>query len=427
MDRCPRRRTTTACASAARSGRRRVREWADAARFDRARADRCRRRPRREVGQHAGANRCHLHRRRRGDRGDELASECRFPSDQATVGDFEADRVAGGEPAPGARPRSVATSRPQAVLPNDDAPRFDLPDPAPWGRLATSSSTRAPRSSTISSAPHGPSSAGRGSSTVRATTRPSIASATSAALASSSAVRWARSGSTTTPITGPGPALWSAPARGRRQCRRSVEAPQVVQLRVGRRTWSSSGASRPRHRSRLTPTAPWADPGGARLLTPRARAELAAPTPRMRDAGTRARPSGSTLAGSHNRSAHDSTAGRRSSAWSHPSSCSHRTWSVVAVEREVAHAGHERQVEQLGELGTDLAGVGVERVAGRRGPGRTPLPVRDRSRECRCRRERVAACERHVGDEHPVDLDVAFPSLCDRPRQRAFGRRRVRG
>ena len=67
-------------------------------------------------------------------------------------------------------------------------------------------------------------------------------------------------------------------------------------------------------------------------------------------------------------------------------------------------AGREREVEQLGELGADLAGVGVDRVA----PDEHEVEravVADRRRERACRRERVGARERRVGDEHAVDLD----------------------
>ena len=82
------------------------------------------------------------------------------------------------------------------------------------------------------------------------------------------------------------------------------------------------------------------------------------------------------------------------------------------------------KVEQLGQLGPDLAGVGVERVAAHEDQVERPFAI-DRGLERGGGCERVAAGERRVGDEHAVDLDVAFEAPRDRLAQRVFGRRRA--
>ena len=96
----------------------------------------------------------------------------------------------------------------------------------------------------------------------------------------------------------------------------------------------------------------------------------------------------------------------------------------MPLDREVADAGEERQVEQLGELGADLAGVGVDRVAARRARGRTGLRARARRPSALRGGQRVGAGERGVGHEHAVDVDVALESPRDRLAQRVLGRRR---
>ena len=167
-----------------------------------------------------------------------------------------------------------------------------------------------------------------------------------------------------------------------------------------------------------------ADPGGRRVRRPTGPApRSAAVRRRMRSAGTAARPGGSTLVGSHSRSAHERTAGSSTSACSQPSSCSQRASTRVAVDREVADAGEEREVEQLGELGTDLAGVGVDRVAAGEHEVERAF-ARERGGERLRGRERVGAGERGVGDVHAVDVDAAIESPRDRLAQRVVGGRR---
>ena len=84
-----------------------------------------------------------------------------------------------------------------------------------------------------------------------------------------------------------------------------------------------------------------------------------------RAAGTAARPGGSTLVGSVRRSAHRQDRGQPHLGLQPAVVVLAPRVDPVAVDREVAHAGEERQVEQFGELGADLAGVGVDRVATR--------------------------------------------------------------
>ena len=79
------------------------------------------------------------------------------------------------------------------------------------------------------------------------------------------------------------------------------------------------------------------------------------------------------------------------------------------------------QVEQLGELGTDLAGVGIDRVAAREHEVERAL-ARERGGERLRGRERVGARERGVGHVHAGDVDVASRAPRDR-----FAQRVVRG
>ncbi len=130
------------------------------------------------------------------------------------------------------------------------------------------------------------------------------------------------------------------------------------------------------------------------------------------------------MAGSISRSAYDRIAGSSTSAWSQPSSCSQRALTCVAVDGEVAHAGEEREVEQLRELGADLAGVGVDRVAAGEHEVERAF-VFERGGERGRGGERVGAGERGVGDEHAVDVDVAREAPCDRLAQRVVGGRRA--
>ena len=90
------------------------------------------------------------------------------------------------------------------------------------------------------------------------------------------------------------------------------------------------------------------------------------------------------------------------------------------VDVEVAHTGREREVEELGQLGPDLAGVGVDRVP----PDEDEVEragVGQRGGERAGRREGVGAGERGVGDQHPVHLDAALGRPRDRLAQRVLG------
>ncbi len=100
----------------------------------------------------------------------------------------------------------------------------------------------------------------------------------------------------------------------------------------------------------------------------------------------------------------------------------------VAVDREVPHAGQEGEIAQFGELGADLAGVGVDRVAtGDHEVERPAVVARDpfeRGRERPGRRQRVGPREREVGDQHAVDVDAAVGAPRDRLPQRVLRRGR---
>ena len=145
--------------------------------------------------------------------------------------------------------------------------------------------------------------------------------------------------------------------------------PTTVADLVGHRTLESSAATQ----HRLDPHL--AHPGRAAGLAPRARSEVGgAPGARCAMPSTVGQTSGSLiLHGSISRSAVLSTAGSATVASSHASSCSQPTPHRVSaeVELELLHPGGEGEVEQLGQLGADLAGLGVDRVAAARGSGRT--------------------------------------------------------
>ena len=81
------------------------------------------------------------------------------------------------------------------------------------------------------------------------------------------------------------------------------------------------------------------------------------------------------------------------------------------------------KVAQLGELGADLTGVGVDRVAAGEHEVERAV-VCERGRERLRGGERVGTGERGVGDEHAVDVDVAVEAPRDRFAQRVLGGRR---
>ena len=95
-----------------------------------------------------------------------------------------------------------------------------------------------------------------------------------------------------------------------------------------------------------------------------------------------------------------------------------------ALHAEVTDARGEREIEQLGESGADLPGVGIDRVATGEHEVERPL-ARDGRGERACRRERVGSRERRVGDEHAVDLHRVVASPGERLAQHVVGGRRA--
>ena len=126
------------------------------------------------------------------------------------------------------------------------------------------------------------------------------------------------------------------------------------------------------------------------------------------------------------RSAVESTAGNATSACTQPSSCSQRADATPSFDVEVTHAGEEGQTDQLGELGTHLAGVAVDGVAPDEHEIERP-ELLDRGGERPRRRQGVGTGEGAVGDEHAVGGDVTFERPRDRLAQRVFGTRRTEG
>ena len=97
-----------------------------------------------------------------------------------------------------------------------------------------------------------------------------------------------------------------------------------------------------------------------------------------------------------------------------------------AFDREVANAAEEREIAQLRELGSDLAGIGVDRIA----TGQDEVErarVGEHGRERLRGGEGVGAGEGRVGDEHTVDLDRALDAPRDGLAQRVLRRRRPEG
>ena len=247
------------------------------------------------------------------------------------------------------------------------SPRACSARPSSATARATSSSTLSPREvHDVVGAPASRAAERRARRRVIATTRPAISAARRAAAPSSSRVMCARSGSATTATAGPAPSIRR---RGHRVERR------VVDVLVQRAALAENVHGVANLLGRAVRPGARAGPGSPPSPSPARPTSATRPAPhgpaprsaavrrRMRSAGTAARPGGSTFAGSHSRSAHDSTAGSSTSACIQPSSCSQRASTTRSVDREVAHAGEEREVEQLGHLGPDLAGVGVDRVA----------------------------------------------------------------
>ena len=152
----------------------------------------------------------------------------------------------------------------------------------------------------------------------------------------------ARSASTATTwppprVVGSGNAGWAAPVSS---------APRSKSCRTASFTWTVTGASGVTARCRSTEMTRQS-PTVVRLpdAPHRPGPISAALSVWMSSAGTWARRSGGTLAGSHSRSAQDSSAGSRMSSSAQLSSCSHPTRITSGVEREVFDPGGERQIE----------------------------------------------------------------------------------
>ena len=92
----------------------------------------------------------------------------------------------------------------------------------------------------------------------------------------------------------------------------------------------------------------------------------------------------------------------------------------VVVDRQMAHTRHERQVEELGDLGSDLARVGIDGVApGEHQIERAGAPQRGCQRGGRG--QRVGTGERGVGHVQTVDVYAAFEAPRDRFSQGVVG------
>ena len=283
-----------------------------------------------------------------------------------------------------------------------------------------SSSTRLPSRWTISSAPHIESAGdvGRvdGQRDRRRPPRP-------AAAPMSSRVAWARSGSTTTPTTG-------SPARGAATGTRafgpdseSIERAPLAEVPDGGGDLFGKGQfgpaqPRPFDGHDLDGT----DVRGRSVLAPRAGAEIgrgqrADPLGGYRVAAGRVdlRRVGQAFGAGEDRREPD--LGLQPAVVVLAAGV-----DAIAFDREVAHAREEREVEQLGQLRSDLAGVGVDRVAAGQheieGTG-----SRQRGRKRACGRERVGPGERDIGDVHAGDVDPALEPPRDRFAQRVVGGR----
>jgi hypothetical protein len=92
---------------------------------------------------------------------------------------------------------------------------------------------------------------------------------------------------------------------------------------------------------------------------------------------------------------------------------------AVVVQMEVADPRHERQIEQLGELGTDLTGVGVDRVPTGEDEIERPEAL-EGGGERAGGGERVRSGERGIRHEHPVRVDVPFARPGDRLAERVL-------
>ena len=126
---------------------------------------------------------------------------------------------------------------------------------------------------------------------------------------------------------------------------------------------------------------------------------------RMCAPGTAARSGGSTFAGSMSRSAHDRIAGRSSSACIHPSSCSQRACTrVPSSARWRTPVRNGRSSSSASSAGTCPVSASTElRPVRIRSNG----PARRTAADNACAVASVSACERGVGDEDAVDVDVA--------------------
>ena len=200
-----------------------------------------------------------------------------------------------------------------------------------------------------------------------------------------------------------------AAADGTRPCWRVARpsAPRSCSTCTAARTCSSSGASGCSAGAAVTAitfTGPThvGDASAPHGPVPRSAAAMR----RMRSAGTAARSGGSTLAGSHSRSAHDRIGGQRR-ARPAPSrrrarSARSRVSPSIARWRTPVRNGRSSSSASSGPTWPVSASTELRPASTRsNGPSRV-----ERGRERRRGRERVGAGERGVGDEHAVDVDV---------------------
>ncbi len=212
------------------------------------------------------------------------------------------------------------------------------------------------------------------------------------------------------------PACGRDRAGGARVVGAGIERAPLARARAPpRATWSASGASGHRWRPRddghdlHRP-----DPRRRRVLPPRPRAEVGggehpdavgAARPRARrDRPWPARTTVPRTTGSRGGAARPAASRRRARTGRRADLRPDARW------RTPVRNGRSSSSR---DLGADLPGVGVDRVAPREHEVERTF-VFERGGERRRGRERVGTCERGVGDEHAVDVDAAIEAPRDR-------------
>ena len=188
----------------------------------------------------------------------------------------------------------------------------------------------------------------------------------------------------------------------RRHCpagRRQRAAPRAAKASTAAATWSATDPDNTRASRSwcMTRTAPTTVGLPAMPHGPSPRS--ADVSRRNRSADTARRPSGSTLHGSHSRSATETTAGRVMSTSSEPSSSSRSSSSPPSTSSRRRGATRERHARQLRQLRADLSGVTVRRIPTDEHEIERPL-VGQCGRQRPGRRQRVRPDERRVADVH---------------------------